>query len=199
MNRINESERFFIRPKGNVFSLIEIHFQSYLNIQTTLKCKPFTVLSEVPSQSSLNVSPARQSTRISTGSRANKNETAEGQRIRCSGERKQKSKNRVQCLSEDDDEDFVVQKKRSPRKRRSNQIQCSEDDEDNFVSLKTKSPKSNKMRSRKNDEDDEDDVEPKRKTPLKRERRKLRLTIKCNKITDYYPKVTNPTTNQGKF
>lgn len=182
--------------------------QFHFNFQTILKCKPFTVLSAVPSHSSPNVKLTRRSSRISS---ANENVMEAQQNTTSNGERsigKPKSQNSVQCSSEGHDEDVVVRKKKSQNKRRSqNRIQSSDDDDDDFVTPKTKSPKTKgpKTKSPKSKKrrtvnsvrsEDEAVIVPKRKTPVKS--RNPLLTIKCNKITHYFGKAAKTTKSEGK-
>ncbi|XP_037042726.1 DNA cross-link repair protein SNM1-like isoform X2 [Bradysia coprophila] len=145
-----------------------------------LKCKPFTVLSAEPPHSSPKTTSARRSTRIA--SRRNDENVMEG-----SGQTAQLKRNGVQCSSSEDD---VVRQRRTTQKRRNqNRIKSSDDDDNDIVTgtVKKRSPK--KRRSQSNAQSDGVDVsEPKKKTPIKR--RKPLLTIKCNKITDYFGKST---------
>lgn len=181
--------------------------QFHFHFQIIIKCKPFTVLSAVPSHSSPNVTPTRRSGRISS---ANENVMEGKQNTTSNGERsieKPKSQNSVQCSSEDHDED-VVRKKKSPNRRRSqNRIQSSDDEDDDFVTPKTKSPKTkgpktkspkSKKRRTVNSVKSEDEavIVPKRKTPVKS--RNPLLTIKCNKITHYFGKAAKTTRSEGK-
>lgn len=157
-----------------------------------LQCKSFAVLS------SQNVTPVRRSNRISTSSSANdfvkddnKNESLNGERS--TGKAKRASQNSVDSTTNDND---VVRKNETSRKRRSNNK--VDDDDDDFVTPKVKSPKTKKRRSRTSvkTDGDEDVVQPKRKTPVKN--RKLVSTKQNNKITNYFGKAIQATTNEGR-
>lgn len=153
--------------------------------KTFLKCKPFAVL-----LSPSNGSTVRRSNRTSNSRRNAKQEEP------FSGERsmgKRKSQNSVNCATDDDE---VVVKKKKTRSR--NRIQSSDDEDDDSVTPKIKSQKIKKRRRRNSVQSGgEDVVQPKKKTPVKR--RKPLLTIKCNKITQYFEKATKTTRNEGKI
>lgn len=151
-----------------------------------LKCKPLSALS-APQSSNLSqkATSSRRSNRIA--SRTNDENEMEGN--------VQINRNGVQSSSSDDN--VIVRKRKTTSERQSqNRIQNSSDDEqdDDFVpkTVKKRSPK--KRRSQSNVQTDAADAisEPKRKSPVKR--RKQLLTIKCNKITDYFGKSTVTTT-----
>ena len=152
-----------------------------------IQCKSFAVLS------SQNVTPVRRSNRISTSSSANDFEV---DKERSDGERstekaKRASQNSVNSTTENND---AVRKNETSRKRRSkNKV---DDVDDDFATPKVKSPKTKKRRSRNNvqTDGDEDVVQPKKKTPVK----KLIWTNQNNKITNYFGKATQTTTNEGK-
>lgn len=154
-----------------------------------LQCKSFAVLS------SQNIPPVRRSNRISTSSSANDfevdKERSNGERS--TGKAKRASQNSANSTTEDND---VVRKNGTSRKRRSNNK--VDDDDDDFVTPKVKSPKTKKRRSRNSvqTDGDEDVNQPKRKTPVKS--RKLVLTKQNNKITNYFGKATQTTTNEGR-
>lgn len=107
---------------------------------------------------------------------------------------KRKQVNRRHCPTDTDDEDnFVVTKKKSPTKRRSqNRIQSSDDD---FVTSKPKkTPKKSQKRGRDNVQTkDEGAVEPTQKSPVKKRKP---IPSQNNKITAYFGKTTKAIGNE---
>lgn len=126
------------------------------------------------------------STRSSTSKTNSKIRTQENsQRQRKVGIGKRNHSN-VQCSSDEDDADYVVRKKKTPNKRlrHSNLQQRGAADNGNFVEAKKNTPKKRQNDANVQRPDNEDSVAVKKKTPTKR--RKPLLTLKCNKITDYF-------------
>lgn len=147
-----------------------------------LKCKSFAKLSTLVSPDSSGQTVSTRSSMARRNSIVQTQENATTSKNERSLRSRKRNHKNVHSSDEDGD-DFVDTKKKAPRKRRSNNVRGSTDD--TVVDTKKQTPK--KRRSRQNVVDDEDFVDTKKRTPNKR--RKPLLTIKCNKITDYYKKA----------